>query len=480
MQQREALLGRRVVAVAGPIEAAGPVPVGASPHARRLAMLATGSGPASAPSGSRETVLEPSRAQGGSREPALRPSAKEKESPDSSSGWSGREKESPDSSSGWSGRQDLSPDSSSGWSGRQNLSPDSSSGWSGREGESPDTSLGWSGRVSSEPSAAERLDTLLRTLGADTPPPPPATRIALPLPGHTHPTPYGPCFVLRTVFEPEQRHGDRPLGALATRSGADAALLAVDAGLAGFDPRTAIFLDLETTSLGHGLGNLPFLLGIAWFQGPRLVLEQWLLRDPDEEAAALYELAQRLADAEWLVTYNGRTFDAPLLASRYALHHLPDVIPAGHLDLLPISRRQLKHGLPNCRLGTVEAHHLGLRRVGDVTGSQVPAAWIEHQHGGAPHALVGVVRHNRDDILSLVTLLDLLLARAEAAESLMLRDPPAALALAAAALKLGHWARAEGLYAQAAAFPGTAEVGRKGLLKVARGRKRALSALAGP
>ncbi len=324
-----------------------------------------------------------------------------------------------------------------------------------------------------ERGAADRLDALLRTLGGGTPPPPPALQVALPLSGHIRHTPHGPCFVLREVFEPEHRHGDRALGDLVQRPGADAALLAADAGLAGFDPHTAIFLDLETTSLDHGLGNLPFLLGVAWFQGPRLVLEQWLLRDPDEEAAALYEVCQRLADAEWLVTYNGRTFDAPLLARRCVLHHLPDALPAGHLDLLPITRRQLKHGLPNCRLGTVEAVHLGLRRVGDVTGSQVPAAWIEHQHGGAPHALVGVVKHNRDDILSLVTLLDLLLARAEGGESLMLRDPPAALALAASALKLGQWARAEALYTQASAFPGTAEVGVKGLARLARRQKKA-------
>ena len=312
----------------------------------------------------------------------------------------------------------------------------------------------------------------MRSVGGLPPAAPSGPRVVLPLDGQVCPTPHGPCFVLRDILAPATIHGDRPVGALLRRAAPDAALLARDALLAGFDPRSALFLDLETTALAPGLGNLPFLIGIAWFQGERLVVEQWLLRDPDEEEAALSQVSQRLEEAEWLVTFNGRTFDWPLLAGRFALHHMTPPPHLGHLDLLPASRRLLRHGLPNCRLGTIEAHHLGLQRVGDVKGSQVPAAWLEYQHGGAPHGLVGVAKHNRDDILSLVTLLDFLLAHTAEAESLVLRDPPLALAIAAAALGLDQWARAEAIYTVATAFPATAEAGRIGLARVARRRKR--------
>jgi uncharacterized protein YprB with RNaseH-like and TPR domain len=252
------------------------------------------------------------------------------------------------------------------------------------------------------------------------------------------------------------------------------ALLAEDPQFTDFDPRRAVFFDLETTGLSVGMGTLPFLIGAAhWHQG-QWILEQWLLRTPDEEAAALHALAARLADAEWAVSFNGRTYDAPLLAARYQGAGLPNPFEGlrGHLDLLPISRRLLKESLPNCRLGSIEVGHLGLRRINDVPGSAVPACYRAWLAGGDARALVGVVVHNRDDILSMVTLLDLLLRRAASAPSLVLRTPKAALRLAKAAERL-HPQHALAIYTVAAMVPETEKRGRLGLRRL---KKRGVDA----
>ncbi|MEZ4464783.1 MAG: ribonuclease H-like domain-containing protein [bacterium] len=315
-----------------------------------------------------------------------------------------------------------------------------------------------------------RLDALAASLGEVAPP---ARQARQAIPGVERGTPRGRCFVQVSTRDPETRYGDRELGTLLSRDAGLASLLAGDAAFADFDPRGALFLDLETTGLAIGQGTLPFMIGAAWFRGEDLVLEQWLLRDADEEPAALEDLADRLADLDWLVTYNGRTFDLPLLAARYALHGMELPPLAGHLDLLPISRRLLKHGLPDCRLATVERRLLGVNRVDDLPGRLLPAAWLAWQHGEDAGPLLGGLRHNRDDVLSMVTLLDLLLERAATADSLVLRDPPAALALAAAALKVGRHAEAEAIFTAGASFPETAAAGARGLCRLARVRKKA-------
>ncbi|MCA9547101.1 MAG: ribonuclease H-like domain-containing protein, partial [Myxococcales bacterium] len=127
----------------------------------------------------------------------------------------------------------------------------------------------------------------------------------------------------------------------------------------------------------------------------------------------------------------------------------------------------LGDGLPNRKLTTLEAAHLGLRRHGDVPGAGVPARYTAWLQGGDPRALVDVVHHNRDDILSMVALLDVLLQRADGADSLVLRCPQAALALARAAETLDP-PRAEQIYAVAAQVPQTARAGRLGLARLAR------------
>lgn len=295
------------------------------------------------------------------------------------------------------------------------------------------------------------------------------------LPGRERPTPHGACYVLEDLVSLREVHGDQPLGAALHGDPGDAAVLAKANAFELFDPRTALFFDLETTGLSTTMGTLPFLIGAAHVQHDRVVLEQWLLREPDEEAAALTDLAARIAEADWLVSFNGRSFDWPLLEARFELHRI-EVSTAhllGHLDLLPIARRLVRHALPNCKLTTLEAHLLGLQRVDDIPGAKVPATYQDYLRGGATDPLVAVVKHNRDDILSMLTLLGLLLDRVARVESWALRDPPSALAVAKSALAIGRLKQAERAFAALAGFEATRAVGEKGLRQVARRQKKA-------
>lgn len=306
---------------------------------------------------------------------------------------------------------------------------------------------------------------------------PGARDFALLFPCEPRSTAFGPAWVLTDRLEPETPHGDRALGAAwAERlvSGPALAILTGERAMADFDLAGALFLDLESTGLALAGGTLPFLVGTAHFQSGSLVLEQWLLREPDDEAAALSDLAKRIADADWLVTFNGRTFDLPLLRTRWRLHRLPDpsVGLRGHLDLLPASRRVLKHGLPNCRLGTLERHLLGLHRVDDVTGSEVPGCYHAWLHDRNPAPLAGVVKHNRLDVLSMVTLLDELQGRVLRPESTLLRDPACALKLAERARRFDAPDLACRIYEAGLIVPETQAAAAQGLARMARAARR--------
>jgi hypothetical protein len=105
------------------------------------------------------------------------------------------------------------------------------------------------------------------------------------------------------------------------------------------------------------------------------------------------------------VTYNGRGFDWPLLTTRYRLSRREAPVHAGHLDLLPIVRRLYRHRMPDARLRTAEAELLGMHRVGDVEGWQIPGRYLEFLRGGPAEALAEVARHNDQDVRSLGWLL---------------------------------------------------------------------------
>jgi uncharacterized protein YprB with RNaseH-like and TPR domain len=142
-----------------------------------------------------------------------------------------------------------------------------------------------------------------------------------------------------------------------------------------------VCLDTETTGLATAAGTVAFLVGLGWWEGDRFRQVQLLLPDHAEEPALLDLIAERIPSDAWLVTYNGRGFDWPLLVTRYRMARRAAPEHAGHLDLLPLVRRLFRHRMADARLRTAEAELLGLRRMGDVDGWQIPGRYLDFLRG---------------------------------------------------------------------------------------------------
>src|SRR3954447_16271237 len=179
------------------------------------------------------------------------------------------------------------------------------------------------------------------------------------------------------------------------------------ARLPGHPPPDAplVCLDTETTGLATAAGTLAFLVGLARWDGDWFQQVQLLLPDHADEPALLAEIARWVTPETWLVTYNGRGFDWPLIEARYRLAGRAAPVHAGHLDLLPFVRRVFRHRMDDARLRTVEGELLGVTRVGDVEGWEIPSIYLDVLRGGPVAPLAGVVIHNEKDVRSLGLLL---------------------------------------------------------------------------
>lgn len=176
-------------------------------------------------------------------------------------------------------------------------------------------------------------------------------------------------------------------------------------------PTTIAVLDLETTGL-HGAGTVPFVVGLALWRDDRVQVVQWTLQSMGGERAMLrsvLETLEREAPTH-LLTYNGSSFDRPLLLRRLARHRLEsDALMLPHLDVLVVARRLLRDCYEDCRLATLERALLGVVRHGDIPGAEIPQVFFDLLEAPtSPRArqrLARVVAHNRQDVVSTLGLL---------------------------------------------------------------------------
>ncbi len=177
-------------------------------------------------------------------------------------------------------------------------------------------------------------------------------------------------------------------------------------GAATPDPEQLVFFDTETSGLAGGTGTIAFLVGLARFEGEALRLRQLLITSFAAEAALIDALRSFLATESCLVSYNGKSFDAPLVRARARLLQAPDPLDgAAHIDLLHPVRRAFRRDWPNCRLRTAEERALGFFRVDDLPGSRVPEVFRHFMRFGDSEPLPRVLEHNRHDLVSLAALL---------------------------------------------------------------------------
>ena len=212
--------------------------------------------------------------------------------------------------------------------------------------------------------------------------------------------------LLRRAWQPPgTRHGVAPLGDGSIHPFLERWADRVGVPRVGGRQRV-VYVDTETTGLAGGTGTYVFLAGVGVHDDEGFLVEQLLLPGPQYERAWLHALAERLAESTVLVTFNGASFDVPLLRTRFALHGVTDPTEGVvHVDLLPLARRWWGRSLVNCTLGTIEREVLGVQRSQlDVPGAEVPARYRAYLRTRDATLLEGVVTHNVDDIVALAAL----------------------------------------------------------------------------
>ena len=191
-----------------------------------------------------------------------------------------------------------------------------------------------------------------------------------------------------------------------------------------FDPTRALFLDTETTGLSGGAGTVAFLVGLGRIEGKKLVVRQFLMPTYAAEPQLLLRVSEFAEGCDTVVTFNGKSFDVPLLQSRHIMCRMDcPLTPMKHLDLIHPARRAWKLRLKDCSLSNLEEKILSMHREHDLPGSEVPERYFSFLKTGDLSLLTDIVDHNRQDIASLATLLvRLCAAYAAPAEQLSMLD----------------------------------------------------------
>jgi uncharacterized protein YprB with RNaseH-like and TPR domain len=220
------------------------------------------------------------------------------------------------------------------------------------------------------------------------------------LPGGEWRDAHGVVYVherLRSEIEKRRPHWGR----LGPATASEPELAALAAG--GLE--RVLFLDLET----GGLASSPvFLAGTMHWNGEDFVLRQFFARHYGEEAALLRALAECARGFEFLVTFNGKSYDVPFLQGRAVVHGVRVTMPPRHVDLLHIARRRWKGKLVDCRLQTLEYHVCRRRRSGDVPSEEVPGLYHDFVRNGDPYRLIPVFHHNLLDVITMSEVLRVL------------------------------------------------------------------------
>ncbi len=299
------------------------------------------------------------------------------------------------------------------------------------------------------------------------------------LPGRELGTALGAFQLIEERYPLNFAHGPATLAEAFARDSATAAQLARAESLAAADLRGLAFLDTETTGLAGGAGTLVFLVGVGVCDGDEFVLRQYFLRDPAEEEALFAQLIADVAGCAGWVTFNGKSFDVPLLETRLTVNRMRGALgQRPHLDLLMPARRLYRGRLASCSLGSLEQNVLHIaREQDDVPGELIPQMYQDYLRTRDAREMRRVIYHNAIDILSMVTLMAHVLDIFAA--PLTTHHSPASTLNAEDTLRLAKWhadngrlAEAEAAYPQALAGELSLEARAEGLRRFALLLKR--------
>ncbi len=226
----------------------------------------------------------------------------------------------------------------------------------------------------------------------------------------------GACVLVERFYPSDHPHGLLRVSDAGGPALSAAPELALLGGRPEPDPvsaRALLFIDLETTGLAGGAGTYAFLVGCAVLERHGLRIRQLLLPGYQHERTLLAEVEALIRDTAGLVSYNGKTFDVPVLETRFQYNRLcPPFDGVGHVDMVHPARRFWRGAAPagawpeadSCRLSVLERALFGVRRLGDVPGFEIPARYFDFMRSGNAAPLEPVLEHNRLDLISLALL----------------------------------------------------------------------------
>ena len=263
------------------------------------------------------------------------------------------------------------------------------------------------------------------------------SQVAAILGGRPADTPFGRCLIIDRRYEADRWHGSIQIGQCNVDDLNALRILDPALSVSGLRtlPRT-IFIDLETTGLSGGAGTVAFLVGCGYFDLGAFQMRQFLLTSYASERALLWAVADFFKDTDLIVTYNGKSFDVPVMETRWLFHRLEmplDAVP--HFDMVHPARRLWRPRTAptagddgGCRLGTLERTLFNMIRRGDVGGFEIPARYFRFLRSGDPRPLEAVLEHNRLDLVSLAAVMARAIGLARSGP-LACRDSGEALAL---------------------------------------------------
>ena len=212
-------------------------------------------------------------------------------------------------------------------------------------------------------------------------------------------------FLMRDAsFRLDARVGRTSLEKLVNALPDAARILTASVDLNDFDPRTAAFIDTETTGLSGGAGTAAFLVAIGFIEGDAFIVRQYFMRDFHEERALIRAVERDLERFDTIVSFNGKQFDVPLLESRFRLQRRVFRQTSRHLDMLHPGRRLWKARLESCSLQSLERGVMGFHREDDIPGAFIPERYFEYLRRKDGRLMVQVLEHNLQDIVSLAAL----------------------------------------------------------------------------
>lgn len=185
-------------------------------------------------------------------------------------------------------------------------------------------------------------------------------------------------------------------------------LVSGDEAFMRIDPMKLLYFDVESTGLSGGTGTIPFMLGFGFFTPDHFRVKIFILNDlsrEDKMLACVDEFLEEL-DPSATVTFNGRSFDFPLMETRYILHRKRFPLQKKpHLDFLFPARTIWKNSYESRKLGYLGDLLLGISREDDVDPGLIPSLYFSYLRSNRFSLLEKVVEHNALDLVGLSALL---------------------------------------------------------------------------